>query len=123
MEEIKGTSPPSSVKTGFILVKIGFVLALVIPVLMLFFLGSMFFGQFSFFLPIPDFFIAIMVWFLAVGWGLSVMALKFGNDVINSGQKNKADYVLISGVIVFLIGSNIAGILIAIGGYLMRKND
>lgn len=122
MEEIKGNSPPSSVKTGFLLVKIGFVLGLVIPVVMMFFFGSIF-GQFGVAWPIsiPEFLLGIMIWFLAVGWGLSLLALKFGNDVVKSGQKHKADYVLILGIVVFLIGSNITGILIAIGGYLMRK--
>lgn len=123
MEEIKGNSPPSSVKTGFQLVKIGFVLGLVLPVVMLFFLGSMFFGQPGFLVPIPDFFMAIMIWFLAVGWGLSTLALKFGIDVVRAGQKHKADYVLVLGIIVFIIGSNIAGILIAIGGYLLRNKE
>jgi hypothetical protein len=123
MEEIRDNSPPTSVKTGFLLVKIGFVIALAIPVIMLLLLGNMFGGQAVFTFPIPDFFLAIMVWFIAVGWGLSFLALKFGNDVVNSGLKHKADYVLILGIVVFIFGSNLAGILIAIGGYLMRKKD
>ena len=69
----------------------------------------------------PDFFLAMMIWFLAVGWTLSILALKFGIDVVRAGQKPKADYVLVLGIVVFLIGSNIAGALIAVGGYLMRK--
>jgi hypothetical protein len=123
LEEIRGNSPPHpSVKTGLLLIKIGVVLALVIPIAMIFVFGSIV-GQFGVFWPFPMLFSAIMIVFVTVSWVLSILALKFGYDVVNAGQKYKADYVIILGVVVFLVGSNIAGILIAIGGYLIRKQS
>jgi hypothetical protein len=120
-ETSRNTSPsPSSVKTGLLLIKIGFVLVFVIPLITIFIFGS-FVGQFGFFQPFSGFLFAITIAIISIGGTLSLAALKFGNDVVRLGQKNKADYVIILGIVVFLVGSNIAGILIAIGGYLIRK--
>jgi hypothetical protein len=116
-----GKTDPSSAKTGLLLIKIGFVLVFVIPAIIIFFLGS-FFGSFGIFSMMPGFFLGIMIAFTAIGGVLSIFALKFANDAVRLRDKGKADYAIILGIVVFLIGSNIAGILIAIGGYLIRKS-
>lgn len=120
METTKDNST-SSAKTGLLLIKIGVGLSFVLPIVMILAFGSVV-GQFGFFSAIPDFFIAIMISFIAIGGALSIVALKFGIDANKVRQRSKADYAIILGVVVFLVGSNLSGILIAIGGNLIRKS-
>ncbi len=122
MEAAKNDSPTPSAKTGLILITIGVALAFVIPIAVTFAFASII-GQFGMFSPLPsDLLFGIVIVFIAIGGALSLAALKFGNDVVkNKKDKKKANYVIILGIAVFLVGSNIAGILIAIGGYLIRK--
>lgn len=122
MEAAKNNnSSSSSAKTGLLLIKIGFALVFVIPMILVSTLGGLV-GQFGFFSMMPMLFLPIIIAFITIGGTLSIFALKFGKDAVRLGQKEKADYAIILGVAVFLVGSNIAGILIAIGGYLIRKS-
>ncbi|AIC17044.1 hypothetical protein [Nitrososphaera viennensis] len=102
---------------GLTLVRIGGILALVFPAIMLVLMGSL--GPGGIFPAgfVPAGFLAIFFGIVVVGAAMGILAFKFRSDII-AGKGERTVHTIILGAVMFFPGSNIAGALVAIGGYL-----
>lgn len=102
------------------LIKIGTILAFASPFIILIVFSS---------LPIPDplmfapeFFTYVLAGFIIMGFVFGVVSALFYRGIIR-GETRRITHELILGIVMFSVGSSLAGALIAIGAYMCRNSQ
>lgn len=119
-------SPPSAVAAttlqdhfdlGVLLIKIGAIASFVLPLLLIAGAGTM---GFPFFLPGPaggGLFAGVISSFVILGFVFGVVAALFSRDIA-AGSSKRIVHAIILAAVMFVLGSNVAGILVGIGAFL-----
>ncbi len=100
---------------GLLLIKVGAIVAFIMPALAFTGIGSV--AGMGIFSSMQGMFYGMIAVFIAIGIIFGILALKFHKDIV-AGESKRIVHTIILGVIMFVLGSNVAGALVGIGAFL-----
>ena len=70
----------------------------------------------------PEFLSYIFAGFIILGFALGIISALFYKDIMN-GNSKRITHALVLGIVIFFLGSNVGGLLIAVGAYLCQSSS
>lgn len=106
-------------RIGLLLIKIGAVLAFILPFAAIAGISGVAGYRTSGFLfdSFNGFFLGAFIAIVAIGIILGIIALRFHKDIV-AGRIERIVHTIILGIVMFVLGANVAGALVGIGAFL-----
>jgi predicted nucleic acid-binding Zn ribbon protein len=114
-DKIQAGGPKDNFKLGLLLIRIGAALSALLPLLAL--AGITAFSGGVFLSSMPGMLAGILAVIFGMGALFAAITFKFHNDIAR-GNKERIVHTLILAIVMFFLGSNIAGIVVGIGAFL-----